>query len=104
MLFPSRSSLDPRTIAVGSSHNAGGVMYRGAMWNLVQQLHAGGESKAAIARSLGISRTTVRRLLDTDRPPRFKRGVEISDEALGKLARALLAFAYEELERRNRTE
>lgn len=74
-------------------------MYREVTWNQVRQLHASGKSKAAIARHLGISRTTVRRLLQGDRPPTFGHGVEISDEALGKLARALLAFAYEKPER-----
>lgn len=50
-----------------------------------------------------MSRTTVRRLLDGTHPPKSRRGIQIDDRALGKLARALLAYAYEELERRNRT-
>lgn len=78
-------------------------MYREDTWTQVRPLHATGASKAAIARSLGMSRTTVQRLLNSEHPPTYDRGFPIDDEALSKLARALLAFAYEQLKRRNRS-
>jgi transcriptional regulator with XRE-family HTH domain len=81
-------------------------MYKEAEWKTVKDLHAEGLSKAAIARALGMSRTTVRRLLELKKPPAFGRRTAHSDEediliryeAYLPAIRAFLAVAREQLD------
>lgn len=68
-------------------------MYREADWNKVGLLYSDSYSKASIARSLSMSRSTVRRLLAMEHAPEYRRRREISDDELRPLARALLALA-----------
>ena len=48
-------------------------MYGEREWREVRRLRATGRSQAEIARLLNMSRTTVRRLLHRDEPPRYIR-------------------------------
>jgi len=73
---------------------------------MVRRLRATGAAQVEIARELKMSRTTVRRLLQLERPPRYERsaGTEPiidagADRNLRLLARALLATARYMLER-----
>jgi DNA-binding transcriptional regulator LsrR (DeoR family) len=47
-------------------------MYGEAEWRQARRLYGSGTSKSAIARRLGMSRTTVARLLSLQAPPRRK--------------------------------
>jgi len=60
-------------------------------WALIRRLAADGEPKAAIARRLGVSRTTVGRVVASDEPPRYERTpIETSFVAFEPRVRALL--------------
>jgi len=85
-VFDRGASLYPRE---NGSSSCGTVTYGRAAQIVVKRLHGEGNSKSAIARSLGMSRTTVRRLIAMDEAP---------SGDLRPLARALLALAQQILD------
>lgn len=81
-------------------------MYGEREWRTVRRLRADGAAQVEIARELKMSRTTVRRLLQLECPPRYERSAGIgpivdagADRNLRLLACALLATARDMLER-----
>jgi hypothetical protein len=77
-------------------------MYREADWTRVRCLNSEGNSISSIARSLQMSRTTVRRLISMDAAPQYGHHRETTEEELRPLARALISLAEQLLSEQDR--
>lgn len=80
-------------------------MYREPDRRAVHTMRAKGMSKAAIARTLGMSRNTVDKLLKLKEPPVFARRDSLTKReelAIDRLARALVLTAFDVLKNQKR--